>query len=308
MSRLTRLAALCVICCSAAHAEGGNSNQCGDEGVWVQILGAGAGELNNDQAGPSYLIWSDDRAVLMVNTGSGAAAQFAKSGAKISDLDAIAYNDISPARSAALPFFIDASAGEGRDRPLTVLGPTGNEGYPSAKTFVERLIGPSGAFDSLSDFLTYKSRGGYKISVREVPSTGQRRWARYGSQNFRLSAIPVSNGAVPSVAWRVEIGDYAVVFSGSFSNEKDVVAKFAEGADALVVPHAVHEGVRGGLKDRYVLPSKIGEIATRAEARMLILGHRSNRTRGRETQSTEAIREHFGGPLIFANDLECWGL
>ena len=41
---------------------------------------------------------------------------------------------------------------------------------------------------------------------------------------------------------------------------------------------------------------------------MLILGHRMNRTRGRESQSREAIEAHYSGALIFADDLECWGL
>jgi hypothetical protein len=41
---------------------------------------------------------------------------------------------------------------------------------------------------------------------------------------------------------------------------------------------------------------------------MVILGHRMNRTRGRETLTTQAIEAHYQGSLIFANDLECWGL
>jgi hypothetical protein len=41
---------------------------------------------------------------------------------------------------------------------------------------------------------------------------------------------------------------------------------------------------------------------------MLILGHRMNRTRGRETQTREAIEANYNGPIVFANELECWGL
>ncbi len=307
-ARVSQALALWCAAISMALAADGQSVQCGDEGVWIQILGAGAGELDSTDAGPSYLVWSDDRAVLMVNTGSASAVQFARSGARLADLDAIAYNDVSPERTAALPFFIAASINGDRDRPLTVLGPTGNDTWPDTKTFIERLIGPEGAHGSLADFLTYKSRGGYKISVRDVPSTGQRRWARYGSQNFRLSAIPVSNASTPAVAWRVDINDMSLVFTGAFGNQKDAVAKFAQGADALIVPHAIPESTRGALLEQFAKPSKIGEIAAAAQVRTLILGHRANRTRGRESQSSDAIRTHYAGPLIFANDLECWGL
>ena len=285
-----------------------NASVCGDEGVWVQILGAGAGELDNDQSAPSYLVWLDDQARLLINTASGSAAQFAKAGANFADLDAIVFNDLSPQRTVDLAHFISASAGSGRDRPLPLLGPTGNDRFPDTRTLLERLIGPNGVYPQLASFLTYKSEGGYKVNARDVPSTGQRRWARFGGPNFRLSSIPVNFTGTPAIAWRVEINDQSLVFTGSFNNAKDVISKFARNTDALIMPHAVPEGVRGSLRDQYVSPTKIGEIASRAEARMVILGHRNNRTRGRETQSTEAIREAFAGPLIFANDLECWGL
>ena len=43
-----------------------SSNHCGDQGVWIEILGAGSGELNDGQASPSYLIWHDDVARVLV--------------------------------------------------------------------------------------------------------------------------------------------------------------------------------------------------------------------------------------------------
>jgi ribonuclease BN (tRNA processing enzyme) len=55
-------------------------------------------------------------------------------------------------------------------------------------------------------------------------------------------------------------------------------------------------------------PGQIGQIAAEAGVRMVVLGHRMNRTRGRETLTTQAIEAHYQGSLIFANDLECWGL
>ena len=78
--------------------------------------------------------------------------------------------------------------------------------------------------------------------------------------------------------------------------------------DALVVSHAVPETARPGAREFHAIPSKLGRVASRANARMLVLGHRTNFTRGRETQSIEAIKTEFDGHLIFADDLECWGL
>jgi hypothetical protein len=40
----------------------------------------------------------------------------------------------------------------------------------------------------------------------------------------------------------------------------------------------------------------------------MILGHRSTRTRGRESISRNAMEDNYKGSILFANDGECWGL
>ncbi|MCZ6618007.1 MAG: MBL fold metallo-hydrolase [Gammaproteobacteria bacterium] len=292
---------------SVMGAEG--STFCGEQGVWVQILGSGGPELDDGNSGSSYLVWLDDRARLLVDTAPGSSFRFDASGAKFADLDAIVFTHLHADHAADFPAFIQGSVFAGRDRPLPVIGPEGDdETHPDTKKFVKRLIGPEGAFPHLADFLTYKSSGGYKVDARNVPATGRRRWSRFGSQNIRLSSTPVHHGGTPAVAWRVEVADQVIVFTGDFSNQKDVISKFAKGADALVVSHAIPEMARGTLKENHVTPSQIGQIAAQAGARMLILGHRMKRTRGRETQTREAIEKNYPDPLVFANDLECWGL
>jgi ribonuclease BN (tRNA processing enzyme) len=293
---------------SPASAAPSDGRYCGDEGVWVQILGAGGPELDDGQAGPSYLVWVDDHARLLVDTAPGSSANFDRAGADFTDLDAIAFTHLHADHSADFPAFVKGSYFLDRNRPLTVLGPTGNDGFPDTETFVERMIGRDGAYPYLADFLTYRSEGGYKVNARNVPATGQRRWSRFGTQYIRLSSIPVHHGPVPAVAWRVEAGGQVIVFTGDFNNEKNVVGRFAKDADALVVSHAIPENARGTARDLHAIPSQLGSVAKQANARMLILGHRMNRTRGRETQSREAIEKHYTGSLMFANDMECWGL
>lgn len=280
---------------------------CGDEGVWIQILGAGGPELHDGAAGPSYLLWIDNQARLLIDTAPGASARWDEAGAAFEDLDAIVFSQLSANHAGDFPAFIDGSRFHSRTRSLPVLGPEGDSSI-GMSAFVERLIGPDGAYPELADFLTVKSRGGYRLSVRGVPATGRRRWARFGNEYLQLAAMPVHHGSVPTLAWRVETQGLSVVFAGDFSNRKNVMAEFAADADALVVSHAEPEHARGEARERHVTPSQIGRIAEQAAVRMVILGHRMNRTRGRESQSREAIEAHYSGALIFADDLECWGL
>ncbi|MEZ5560663.1 MAG: MBL fold metallo-hydrolase [Pseudomonadales bacterium] len=228
--------------------------------------------------------------------------------ARFADLDAIAFTQLRADHAGDLPAYVEGSRSAERDRLLPVLGPDGNGVYPDTETFVTRLLGPDGAFAYLADFLTFRSSGGYKLSTRNVPATGQRRWAQFGNERFRLSAVPVNHGDVPAIAWRMDVGDHAIVFTGDFNNQKNLIPGFAKGADALVVSHAIPEIARGEARELYALPSQIGQVAEQADVRMVVLGHRTNRTRGRESQTREAIEQHYKGSLIFANDLECWGL
>jgi len=281
---------------------------CGDEGVWVQILGSGGPELDDDSASTSYLVWIDGKARLLVDTGAGSSVSFDESGARFEDLDAIVFTHLHVDHTSDFPAYVKGSYFAERKETLPIFGPDGAEPYPSTRDFVDRLIGPQGAYAYLKDFLTFKSSGGYKISVRNVPSTGRRRWARFGTDNFRLAAIPVHHGPVPALAWKVEVDDQSIVFTGDFNNDKNLITKFAKDTDALVTHIAIPEIARGEARDLHVVPSQIGAIANAANARMVILSHRMNRTRGRETQTREAIEKHYEGPLLFANDLECWGL
>ena len=300
--------ALCLALAGAPGAFAAQAPFCGDEGVWVQILGAGGAELDDAQSGASYLVWLDDQARLLVDAAPGAALRFDEAGARFEDLDAIALTHLHVDNSAGLPAFLKGSRFLARERPLTLLGPMGNAQFPGVQSFLERLIGPQGAYPYLADFLSREPSAGYRLRVREAPVQGRRRWAGFGSEHFSLTAVPVHHGSVPALAWRVAIGGQSIVFTGDFSNQRDLIAGFAKDADALVASHAVPETARGEARELHALPSQLGRIASRASVRMLILGHRMNRTRGRESQSRQAIEAHYRGPIIFANDLECWGL
>ena len=291
-----------------APAMAAGAPPCGDTGVWIQILGAGGPELDDTRGASSYVVWVDNHARLLVDTAPGASVRFDEIGARFADLDAIVLTHLHAEHSADFPSFINGGRFLDRRRPLTVLGPEGDDVFPDTRTFVRRMLGPEGAFPYLADTLVRKPDSGYRLMVRNVPARGRQRWSGFGSENLRLAAIPVHHGGVPTLAWRVEAADRSIVFAGGFSNQKDLVAGFARHADALVVAHALPETARAAAREEFAVPSKLGQVAARADARMLLLGHRTNATRGRESQSIEAIESEFSGAVLFGDDLECWGL
>lgn len=286
-----------------------NSKHCGDQGVWVEILGAGSGELNDGQASPSYLIWHNNVARVLIDLGSGSQIGFEKSGASFETVEAIALTQLSPEHSSDLPAFIGAGQSDTRTMRLSVLGPTGDgDSHLSTREFMQRLFGAAGVYPYLANAIKPRASLGYRIRGVDVQASGSKRWAGYQTEHVKLSAIPVHSGDIPALAWRIEIEDQVIVVTGDFNNSKNLVATFAKDADALIVSHAIPENSRGALRELHSRPSQLGRIADQASARMLILGHRSSRTRGRESLSRSAMEENYDGPILFANDGECWGL
>ena len=206
-----------------------------------------------------------------------------------------------------LPAFIKGAQFADREEPLRVFGPDGDGPYPSTSEFVDRLIGPAGAFAYLAPSLEVKAMG-KRIVAQDIAAKGRRVWARYGNEELQIAAVPVNHGPVPALAYRITIGEKKLVFSGDFNNEKDTLTPFAEGADALVLHHAIPESARGADRELHVRPSQIGRIASRVQPNFVILGHRMSRTRGVESLSRNAIEDAYKGDLLFASDLECWGL
>jgi len=259
---------------------------CGEEGVWIQVLRAGALRYADTSTSSSYLVWKDGEAKLLVDAGQGAALRFDEADADIADLDAIAITHLDRENTSDLWAFLRASDAGKR---LTLMGP----------------------FDENADFLS--SLAGVELapmrpSVRSISAVGRKRWAEFGNAELRTAAIPVDHGNERGLAWRITVGEQAITFTGDFSNQKNLVADFAKGSDALIANLGVPEEARGASRDAFALPSEIGRIASRAHVRMLILGARGARTRGRESQTLNAIEAHYQGPVMIADDLECWGL
>lgn len=301
---MRRLALLLALGCGVDAAA--STVHCGKTGVWLQILGSGGPEIDDGRASASYLLWIDDRARLLVDPGPGAAVRFEEAGGRFEELDAIVLSQLTADHAGDIVAFLQGGESVARNRRLAVLGPDGGTRALSTRRFLERLIGAEGAYPALAPIL--RGEGTWSLDVIDVPTTGSRRWARFGSETVSLSSIPVHHGDTPAVAWRATIGALSVTFGGDFNNEGNLMQAFARGTDALVVHHAIADSARGELRGQFVTPTQIGRIAADAGARMLILGHRMNRTRGMESLTEASIRTHYANALIFANDLECWGL
>lgn len=290
---------------------------CGTAPVQVQVLGSGGPELQGRRASSSYLVWVEGKPRALVDIGGGAALRFGESGATASDLDVILLTHLHADHTADLPALIKSSFFEDRSRSLPIYGPTGNKFMPSTVTFVRTLFDSvRGAYRYLGDFLNPLARGDYKLQPQDVrPLSSKLKTDRkpgdeivYPFANNRLyaSAIPVTHGNIPALAWRITAGGKSMVFSGDTNGRGEQLGRLAQGADILIAHNAVPEGASGVERDLHMPPSIIGRIAQQAQVKQLVLSHRMLRTLGKEEETLAAVRQRYAGPTQFANDLDCF--
>ena len=271
----------------------------GDAPVQVQVLGAGGPELRDPRAAGGHLVWIDGKPRVLVDIGGGAARRFGEAGATVTDLDVILLTRLHADRTTDLPLLVQASLLEKRTRPLPLYGPDGNRFMPSTVAFVRTLFdGTRGAWRHLGDVLNPLARGSYKLQPQDVhPAPGRLKpgakpadetMPAFASARLRASAVPVSHGNAPALAWRVSAGGKNMVFAGDAGGQ---AARLAQGADLLLA----HDP-QG---------TATGKLAQQAQVRQLVLSPPARAASGTEEETLTAIRRHYAGPVRFADDLDC---
>jgi ribonuclease BN (tRNA processing enzyme) len=283
-----------------------SAQTCGATGLALQVLGSGGPELQDKRASTSYLIWDRGTARVIVDAGGGSALRFGESGAQMSQVDVVLFSHFHVDHSGDFPALVFSSWFEDRKRPLPVYGPPGNDFMPSTTEFVGDLFRePHGAWRYLSELVEPGAAGTYKLEPHDVVA-GSKPVLVFRNSEMAVYAVRVIHGGFPALAWQVEIGGKRIVFSGDTNGEGDGLTQLALDADLFVAHNAVPEGATGVERRLHMPPSVIGTIAANAHVKQLILSHRMLRTLGKENETEAEISHRFSGPIVFANDLDCF--
>lgn len=280
---------------------------CNSSRVKVQMLGTGGPELFGDRASSGYLVWLDDKARIIVDTGPGSVQRFKQSGAKYEDVELMLFTHFHVDHSADFPTYIKGGYFTERDRDLVVMGPSGNALLPSATQFVERMLeAKTGVYPYLSDYLTPTDDRAYKIKTTTIPWSDQNLEIRtiYQTGDFLVKSVPVHHGPLPALGYRIEAAGCVMSFAGDMSGRLGQMPKLARGSDILVAHNAIPEDATGAAANLHMKPSTIGEMATTAGVKQLVLSHLMRRTIDRKAETLRLIRKRYKGPVTFPNDLD----
>ena len=279
---------------------------CPDQQVELQVLGSGGPELNDSRASSSYLIWVDGKARILVDTGGGSSANFESSGASVDDLQAVLFTHFHVDHSGDFAAYIKASFFGSRTEDLPIFGPAGNDRMPSTDDFLAKLLGQNGAYRYLSSYIETDQASDFHLIPHSVALDSKEARTFAINNSLSVSAIPVHHGPIAAVAWRVNIDQCSISFSGDMNNQTGNLARLAGGSQLLVAHNAIPQNSVGVARNLHMPPSEIGKIAEQAEVGTLLISHRMNRTSGQEqaAQTLAEIRKSYQGPVLFANDLD----
>lgn len=291
-----------ILCLTLGNASA--SEQCEQDTVSLQILGSGGPELNDGRTSTSYLIWHQGKARVLIDAGAGASTQFEKAGGDMNDLEAILLTHLHVDHSQDIPAFVKSSFFSGRETDLTIYGPSANRLMPGTADFVQRLFSSQGAYPYLSHY-TQPNGGAYQLSGQDVPFDQKKIFEKKLAEDLSIKAISVHHGPVAAVAWRVDVGQCSISFSGDMSNRYQTLKKLVRGSDWLVAHNAIPEDAKGVGRLLHMPPSEIGKIARSVDVNKLILSHFMNRTSDETTrkQTLKQIQTSYAGEVFWAEDM-----
>jgi ribonuclease BN (tRNA processing enzyme) len=259
----------------------------------------------------------------IIDAGDGTARRLAKAGINVRDIGTIFITHHHDDHTAGLGTLMSIAWDLNRTNPIHVYGP------PRTEELVQAAVQ---YFTINADIRI--SDGGRSVPIAKVffghdVGTG----SIYRDANVAVTAVENSHfvfhsgaaaGKHKSYSYRFDTPDRAIVITGD-TGPNDTVTELARGADLLVaeansvedrrqgminsgVWQAMSEAERAGIMrqatEAHLSLADIGEMATRAGVKTVVLTHLTSRPGTDDYQPWAAeVRKHFSGPVIVANDL-----
>ncbi len=270
----------------------------------LQVLGAGGPEIDDGLASSSFLIWIDGKASIMVDAGGGSSFNFEKSGADFNHLQAILLTHFHVDHSAALPVYIKAGYFTGRDQSLAIFGPAEGGGFPSTENFIAAFFSDQqqSVYPYLSDNFRQQQSTDFLINAQSV-QPNNKIWRRQLNKVLSIESINVDHGPVPAIAWRVNVNQCSLTFSGDMNGTSGNLPILAKNTNLLIANNAIPQNANSFAKYLHMEPDMIGKIANKANAKQLVLTHFMLRSVDSKKKTQELIKKSYSGPITVAQEL-----
>lgn len=291
---------------------------------WVTLGTRGGPVASATRSQPANLLQVGQRNYL-VDVGDGTAGQLAKVGLPTARIDAVFISHLHFDHFGGLLAILGLRWQTNAPEALRIYGP------PGTRETIEALV----ASMEPASIAGYGVPGARRIDpidtvevieIRDAETMDLDGTAVTVRSNTHYSFAPDSELAsrFESLSLRFDLPGRSIVYTGD-TGPSTAVEELAQGADLLVaemmdvpdtiaeirrnnpnMPAPVAEGMERHLTDHHLLPSDVGEMASRANVGAVVVTHFAGRERGDPVhfEYLRQIAEHFDGPVAIANDLD----
>jgi ribonuclease BN (tRNA processing enzyme) len=274
------------------------------------LLGTGGGPkiwAARSQPASAILVNGD---VYIIDAGDGITGQLAKSGIDTNSIKAVFITHNHSDHVADYGTLLLRTWQSGHKGPIDCFGP------PPLKDMTNSYIDYMSWDINLR--IQHEARPDFKtmINVFEIENNSH----VYQDSNLKVDCIKVPHGeADPSYSYRFQIDGKVIVFSGDTSKSEALI-DFSSGADILVHEVLNLEGVgaiiektypgneafRSHIIEGHTTMSEVGEIASQAKVKTLVLNHfvpTGSPLLDKEEIWQNGVRKTFNGQIIVGTDL-----
>ena len=274
------------------------------------LLGTGGGPkiwAARSQPASAILVNGD---VYIIDAGDGITGQLAKSGIDTNSIKAVFITHNHSDHVADYGTLLLRTWQSGHKGPIDCFGP------PPLKDMTNSYMDYMNWDINLR--IQHEARPDFKsmINVLEITNNS----SVYQDSNVKVDCIKVPHGeADPSYSYRFQIDGKVIVFSGDTSKSEALIG-FASGADILVHEVLNLEGVEAIIEKTYpgneafrnhiieghTTMSEVGEIASQAKVKILVLNHfvpTGSPFLDKEEIWQDGVRKTFNGQIIVGTDL-----
>lgn len=260
------------------------------------------GQPSDQRGAPSptspagYVLTLADGRSVLVGAGQGVVAGLAGTGVDLAGLEAVLLVGTDAAHSCNLPSLVHAAYAAGRNRPLTVVGPTAGERHQGAFALSERLFGHDGAWGHLG------SLPGFGVDARESSSDLGRAGPRLEVQlpGLRIGAVAVPRASAPGLAYRVDADGTSMTICADVAWYWPPLADLAAGTDLLVLDVGLTASGQPAER-QHVSPRDAGQLASASRAGSLLLARSVNDASDVRAMTERDVRTTFAGEIRWAH-------
>ncbi|ENM5757631.1 MBL fold metallo-hydrolase [Vibrio mimicus] len=277
-----------------------------DKAFTLQVLGSGGPITDDLRSSSAEVIWWKGKSKVMIDVGGGAYLRFGQSGAKLEDLDFLGITHFHTDHVADLPALLKGGYFFNREDPLDISGPQSGSAFPSLSGYMDALFNSKDGAYAYLNGLYDGSDGLFPVTITNIPYKTSVPKQVYQQDGLTISAIGIPHGDVPCLAYRIESDQGVIVISADQNGSNPAFIDFAQGADILVMPMAIHESADEVSAFMHAKPSVIGEMASKINPKLLVLNHWMGVGLKHKSESIDIIKKFYHGKVIPARDLSSY--